>query len=77
MRPCSRRKLTNEKRVFNYSLSATLKIVQCAFGIQNVKFKIFEGPIFCKEEAVNLIVKASVVLHNFIKIRARLFCEGG
>jgi hypothetical protein len=38
---------------------------------------IFEGPICCKEKTVNSIVKASVVLHNFIRTRKGLFCEEG
>jgi hypothetical protein len=52
------------------------KSVQCAFGTLNAKFKIYEGPICCKKETVNSIVKASVALHNFIRTWEGLFCEG-
>jgi hypothetical protein len=52
------------------------KTVECAFGILNAKFKIFEGPICCKEETANSIIKASVVLHNFIRTWEGPFCEG-
>jgi hypothetical protein len=30
----------------------------------------------CKEETVNSVIRASVVCHNFIRIREGLFCEG-
>jgi hypothetical protein len=49
---------------------------ECAFGILNAKFKLFEGPICYKEEMVNSIIKASVVLHNYIRTWDGLFCEG-
>jgi hypothetical protein len=67
--------LTNIRHIFNYRLSRAQKSVESAFGILNAKFKIFEGPICCKEETVNSIIKASVVLHNFIRTRELLFCE--
>jgi hypothetical protein len=71
-----RRMLTNKRRMFNYRLSRARKSIEYAFGILNTKFNIFERPICCKEEAVNLLIKTSVVLHNFIRSRERLFCEG-
>jgi hypothetical protein len=39
------------------------------------KFKIFDGPICCEEEIVISIVKASVVLHSFVRMREGVFCE--
>jgi hypothetical protein len=76
MRTCPRRMLTNKRRIFNYSLSRARKSVEFAFGILNAEFKISEGPTTCKEETVNSIIKASVVLHNFIRTREGLFFEG-
>jgi hypothetical protein len=49
---------------------------QCAFGLLNAEFKIYEGPICCKEDTVNSVVKASVVLHNFIRTQEGSFGEG-
>jgi hypothetical protein len=63
--------------MFNYGLTRARKIVECAFGILTAKFKIFAGPICCKEETAISIVKASVVLRNFIRIRDGVFCEVG
>jgi hypothetical protein len=76
MRPYPGRMLTNKRRTFHYKLSHARKSVEYAFGIQNAKFKISEGPLCCKEETVNSIVKASVVLRNFIRTQEGLFCEG-
>jgi hypothetical protein len=68
MRSYPRRMLTTRRCMFNNRLTHARKIVECTFGILNAKFKIFEGPICCKEETVISIVKASVVLRNFIRI---------
>lgn len=37
------------------------------------KFRLFEGPICCKEETINFIIKAACVLHNFIRIKQGMF----
>lgn len=66
MRPYSKRTLDNRKRVFNYRLSRGRKSVECAFGMLVSKFRLFEGPICCKEETINSVIKAACVLHNFI-----------
>lgn len=62
MRPYSKRSLNNKKRVFNYRLSRGRKSVECAFGMFVSKFRLFEGPICCKEETINFIIKAACVL---------------
>lgn len=69
MRPYSKRTLDNRKRVFNYRLSRGRKSVECAFGMLVSKFRLFEGPICCKEETINSVIKAACVLHNFIRIK--------
>ncbi|GFG35212.1 hypothetical protein Cfor_01316, partial [Coptotermes formosanus] len=69
MRPYPRRMIINKRRIFNYRLSRARKSVECAFGILTAKFKIFERPICCKEHSAISIVKASVLLRNFIRIR--------
>jgi hypothetical protein len=68
--------LANERLIFNYKLSRARQSVECAFGILKAKFKIIEGPVFCKEETLNSIIKATVVLCNFIIPREGLFFEG-
>jgi hypothetical protein len=73
MRPYPKRSLDNKKRVFNYRLSRGRKSVECAFGMLVSKFRLFEGPIFCKEETINNIIKAACVLHNYIRIKQGIF----
>ncbi|KAJ8954950.1 hypothetical protein NQ318_000380 [Aromia moschata] len=74
------KKLYNEtlfetKRVFNYRLSRGRRSVECAFGMLVSKFRLFEGPICCKEETINSVIKAACVLHNFIRIKQGIFTQ--
>lgn len=73
MRPYPKRSLDNKKRVFNYRLSRGRKSVECAFGMLVSKFRLFEGPICCKEETINNIIKAACVLYNYIRIKQGIF----
>lgn len=75
MRPYSKRTLDNRKRVFNYRLSKGRKSVECAFGMLVSKFRLFEGPICCKEETANSVIKAACVLHNFIRVKQGIFTQ--
>ncbi|KAJ8936202.1 hypothetical protein NQ318_007356 [Aromia moschata] len=75
MRPYSKRTLDNRKRVFNYRLSRGRRSVECAFGMLVSKFRLFEGPICCKEETINSVIKAACVLHNFIRIKQGIFTQ--
>lgn len=37
------------------------------------KFRLFEGPICCKKETINFIIKAACVLYNFIRRKQGIF----
>ncbi|KAJ8937741.1 hypothetical protein NQ318_009151, partial [Aromia moschata] len=67
--------LLETKRVFNYRLSRGRRSVECAFGMLVSKFRLFEGPICCKEETINSVIKAACVLHNFIRIKQGIFTQ--
>jgi hypothetical protein len=73
MRLHPRGMLTKKLGICNYRLSRARKSVECSFVILNAKFKIFEGPIHCKEETVNSAIKSSISLQNFIRIGEGLF----
>lgn len=61
--------MTQNKRIFNYRLSRARRYVECAFGILSNKWRIFHRPINLKPDFAIDIVKACVVLHNFVRNR--------
>ncbi|XP_069593150.1 uncharacterized protein [Ranitomeya imitator] len=75
LKPYSSRGLDHTKRVFNYRLSRARRTVECAFGILVSKWRILGSAINLKIETVDEVVKACVVLHNFIMAKERLNVE--
>lgn len=69
IRPYSGHNLTQNKRIFNYRLSRARRYVECAFGILSNKWRVFHRPINLKPDFAIDIVKACVVLHNFVRNR--------
>ena len=58
--------IPREKRIFNYRLSCTRRIVENAFGILVNRFTVFMTPIGLAPEKVETIVLACCSLHNFL-----------
>jgi len=69
MRPYPGRKTDKEQRVFNYRLSRARRVVENAFGILSNRFRIYHTTINTSVEVADKIVKATVVLHNFLIMR--------
>ncbi|CAG9560028.1 unnamed protein product [Danaus chrysippus] len=70
LRPFGGKRLTVEKRVFNYyRLCRARRYVECAFGILSNKWRIFHRPINVQPHFAVLIVNACIVLHNYVRDR--------
>jgi len=70
MKPYSQRKLTEEKRIFNYRLSRGRRISENVFGILSSRFRVFMSVLCVKPESAVSIVLASIALHNFLRSKA-------
>ncbi|KDR11616.1 hypothetical protein L798_13942 [Zootermopsis nevadensis] len=75
LRPYGGSHLTLNKRIFNYRLSRARRCVECAFGILSNKWRIFHRPINVDPDFAVDIVKACVVLHNFVRDRDEFMIE--
>lgn len=69
LRPYGGSNLTTKKRIFNYRLCRARRYVECTFGILSNKWRIFHRPINVNPDFAVDIVKACVVLHNFVRDR--------
>ena len=61
--------LSVKKSVYNYRLCRGRRYVECAFGILSNKWRIFLRPLNVSPDFAVVIVKACVVLHNFVRER--------
>lgn len=66
LKPYSSKELDLEKEYFNRRLSRARKVVECAFGILNAKWRLLWKPIETSVNFVDEIVKCSCILHNTI-----------
>ncbi|XP_018358169.1 PREDICTED: putative nuclease HARBI1 [Trachymyrmex cornetzi] len=66
LRPYPGRNITEEQKIFNYRLSRARRVVENAFGIMVAKFRILQKPLTTSVETSEKIVKAIIVLHNFL-----------
>ncbi|XP_077134122.1 ubiquitin carboxyl-terminal hydrolase isozyme L5 isoform X3 [Ranitomeya variabilis] len=66
LKPYSSWNLTHTKRVFNYRLTRARRVVECSFGILTAKWRVLLTAIKLKTTTIDEVVKACVVLHNFV-----------
>lgn len=52
--------------IANYRISGARRIIENNFGIMASRFRVFRRLILAKVNAVEAIIKASVVLHNYL-----------
>jgi hypothetical protein len=67
MRPYSGQNLSEEQEFFNTWISSVRKTVEDIFGQLTSKFRIFHQTVFFEPLMADLVVKATTVLHNFLK----------
>lgn len=71
LRPFPGTHLSRERRVFNYRFSRARLTVECAFGILASRWRMYRRSITLSPERAELCVKATCILHNFIRVTAR------
>lgn len=53
--------------IFNYRLSRARRVVENAFGISSSIFRVLRKPLLLEPQKVQLIVKAVIHLHNYLR----------
>ncbi|KAL7406921.1 hypothetical protein ABVT39_000170 [Epinephelus coioides] len=71
MRPFPGTSLSPRNRVFNYRLSRARLIVENTFGILSAQWRMYRRVIAMGPENVEACVKATCVLHNYIRRNTR------
>lgn len=61
--------LSTEKKIFNYRLSRARRTIENTFGILASQWRIYRKPIVAKAENVEKLVKATVTLHNWLRLK--------
>jgi hypothetical protein len=69
LKPFPHKNVPGPNRVFNYRLSRARRIVENAFGIISVRFRVLRRPIELMPENVTKVVLSICALHNFLLSR--------
>ncbi|XP_031341005.1 putative nuclease HARBI1 [Photinus pyralis] len=67
LKPFNQRELDHDKKIFNYRLSRARCRVENTFGIMSARFRIFHTAIGINLKAIERVVMACCVLHNFLR----------
>ena len=76
LKPFSGRELDGQKKIFNYRLSRSRRIVENLFGILTNRWRIYHSTIGLQPEFVERIVMATLILHNILR-KNRIYCSPG
>lgn len=68
MKPYSGKYLSNKKQIFNYRISRARQTIESTFGIYSNRWNIFHQALRMLPETANIVIAATVCLHNFIMI---------
>lgn len=67
LKPYKGARLTDKEKICNYRLSRARRIIESCFGILVSRFRIFEKPIALAPDKEVPLVKACIVLHNWLR----------
>lgn len=74
MRPYPGRLLSEDKDIFNKTLSKARVKIENTFGIMTMRWRILINIINCFPKNAEIFVKAIVLLHNFVKMNDGQYC---
>lgn len=84
MRPYAGTNLSEQKKVFNYRLSRARRTIENTFGILTQRWRCMNRKIVADVDTCEKIIKACVILHNFIQteeesvpLNQRHYCPPG
>jgi hypothetical protein len=69
IRPYSGKNLSTERRLYDSRHSGPRSFIECTVGILTNKWRIFHRPFNMSIDFAQNIVKAHVILHNFVRKR--------
>lgn len=69
MRPFGKKHLTEKRKVYNYRHSRARRYIECTFGIMSNTWRIFHRPMNVGISLAEDIIKASCILHNYVRSR--------
>ena len=69
MKPYGHRNLMRQERIFNYRLSRARRVVENAFGIMLMRFRVLATIMRHRPEIASLSTSTCCVLHNIIRDR--------
>lgn len=67
IRPYPGSYIGEKKNVFNYRISRGRRCIENAFGILSQRWRILRRPINTSVEVAELVVQATIVLHNYLQ----------
>ncbi|KAJ8930290.1 hypothetical protein NQ314_016909 [Rhamnusium bicolor] len=76
MRPYPRIYLGEEKNIFNYRLSRARRTIENTFGILAQRWRILRKTIIGNVDTCESIVKATIVLLNFLQKKRGRYSRG-